>query len=556
MYRDSETPIRDVLIVGGGTAGWMTAAYLNKAFGKQVKITLVESPRIPKIGVGEATTPNLQKVFFDFLGIPEQEWMMAVNGSFKAAIRFVNWRKREAGAPDNHFYHAFGVLPHVSGIPLAQFWFHETLGKGEPFDYACYRQPRLLDALRSPRFLDGTPAMPSAWHFDAHLVADFLMRWATERGVARILGEVNHVQLDEAGAIAAVNTTDGQALSADFYIDCTGFRGLLINQALGEPFIDMKDQLFCDSAVATAVPHDDETHGIEPYTSAIAMPAGWTWKIPMLGRFGSGYVYASDFVSKEEATRDFCQLWGLDEANVTLNHIRFRTGRNRRAWVKNCASIGLSSCFLEPLESTGIYFITAAIYQLAKHFPSRAFDPGLIEQFNREIDYMYDDCRDFVQAHYVITDRDDTAFWRANKNELNLSGGMREKIAQYKTGLPVNPSLNSDDDYYGSFENEFRNFWTTGNYYSIFAGMGFLPDRPYARIAYEPEMAAQARDLVAQLKQQQQELRARLPSTYEYLRYLHSEQSSAPRSSVRHSSRASNITPHQTHPLPESVATK
>ncbi|MBI1298537.1 FAD-dependent oxidoreductase [bacterium] len=530
MYRDSEAPIRDVLIIGGGTAGWMTAAYLAKAFGHLVKITLIESPRIQKIGVGEATTPNLQKILFDFLGIPEQEWMMEVNGSFKAAIKFVNWRKREVGAPDNYFYHAFGVLPNVNGIPLAHFWFHETLGKGEPFGYACYRQPLLLDALRSPRFMDGTPAMPSAWHFDAHLVANFLMRWATARGVQRILDEVQHVRLDSQGAIAAVETTDGLSLSADFYIDCTGFRGLLINGALGEPFFHMKDQLFCDSAVAAAIPHDDEALGIEPYTSAIAMKAGWTWKIPMLGRFGSGYVYASDFADEDEAMRDFCQLWGLQEADTNFNRIRFRTGRNRRAWVKNCASIGLSSCFLEPLESTGIYFITAAIYQLAKHFPTRAFDPMLIDQFNREIEYMYDDCRDFVQAHYFITNRDDSAFWLANKNELQLSDSMREKIAQYKAGLPVNPSLSSDNDYYGSFENEFRNFWTTGNYYSIFAGMGFLPERPYARLAYEPEQVQEAQWLFAQIKQQQKRLCAELPSTYEYLSHLHRETDSAARS--------------------------
>lgn len=534
MTQDSNMPIRDVLIVGGGTAGWMTAAYLAKAFGNQVKFTVIESPRIQKIGVGEATTPNLQKVFFDFLGIPEQEWMMQVNGSFKTGIKFINWRKREAGEPDNHFYHPFGTLPSIQGIPLAQFWFHATQGKGEPVAYACYRQPYLMDARRSPRFMDGTPAMPVAWHFDAHLVADFLMRWATARGVTRILDEIQHVRLDEQGAIAGVDTASGQTLSADLYIDCSGFRGLLINQALGEPFINMKNQLFCDSAVAAAIPNDDEKLGIEPYTSAIAMKAGWTWKIPLPGRFGSGYVYSSNFTSEEEAMRDFCQLWGVNEAAVNFNRIRFRTGRNRRAWVKNCVSIGLSSCFLEPLESTGIYFITAAIYQLAKYFPTRAFDPTLINQFNREIEYMYDDCRDFIQAHYFTTTRDDTDFWRANKNELNLSDSMREKIAQYKAGLPVNPSLTSNDDYYGSFETEFRNFWTTGNYYCIFSGMGFLPDHPYARVAYAPELMQQAQTLFVQIKSQQQDLYARLPSTYEYLNHLHREEKSAARSPVMH----------------------
>lgn len=547
MYRDCNALIRDVLIVGGGTAGWMTAAYLNKAFGHTVKITLIESPRIQKIGVGEATTPNLQKVFFDFLGIPEQEWMMAVNGSFKAAVKFINWRKQETGAPPNHFYHPFGILPNVNGIPLPQYWFHQTLGKREPLDYACFREPHLLDAKRSPRFMDGAHAVPSAWHFDAYLVADFLMRWATARGVIRILDEVNHVTLDDQGAIATVAAVSGLSLTADLYIDCSGFRGLLINQALGEPFINMKEQLFCDSAVAAAIPNDDEQLGIEPYTSAIAMNAGWTWKIPMLGRFGSGYVYASDFATEEEAIRDYCKLWGLQEAAVNFNRIRFRTGRNRRAWVKNCVSIGLASCFLEPLESTGIYFITAAIYQLAKYFPTRAFEPVLVEQFNREIEYMYDDCRDFVQAHYFTTTRDDTPFWRANKNELTLSDSIREKISLYKAGLPVNPPLSSEEDYYGSFDNEFHNFWTNGSYYCIFAGMGFLPERPYARIAYEPEAIQQASTLFACIKQQQHRLSEQLPSTYEYLRHLHSKENSAARSPAL---RISHTQPVASIPVP------
>ncbi len=529
MFRDSEAPIRDVLIVGGGTAGWMTAAYLVKAFGQAVKITLVESAKIQKIGVGEATTPNLQKILFDFLEIPEQEWMKAVNGSYKVGIKFINWRKREPGAPPNHFYHPFGVLPTIKGTPLPQYWFHMTKGRGEAVDYACFHEPVLLDAKRSPRFMDGSHSMIAAWHFDAHLVADYLMKWATARGVQRILAEIEQVKLDAQGAIGSVETADGLALSADFYVDCSGFRGLLINQALGEPFIQMKNQLFCDSAVAAPIPHDDEKLGIEPYTSSIAMKAGWTWKIPMLGRFGSGYVYASDFASQEEATRDFCQLWGLKESVVNFNHIRFRTGRNRRAWVKNCVSIGLSSCFLEPLESTGIYFSAAAIYQLAKYFPTRAFDQTLIDQFNREIEFMYDDSRDFVQAHYFTTTRDDSPFWLANKNELNLSDSIRQKIALFKAGLPVNPPQVDEKSYY-NIENEFRNFWTNGSYYCIFTGMGFLPERSYARVSYDPASIEQANAIFARIKQKQQKLCAEVPSLYAYLRHLHSDSNAAERS--------------------------
>jgi tryptophan 7-halogenase len=474
--------------------------------------------------------PNLQKVFFDFLGIPEDDWMKQVNGSFKTAVKFVGWRRAAEGAKRDHFYHPFGILPNCDGVPLPQYWFLDTGGRGETVDYACFREPPLLDAKRAPRSLDGRRAMPHAWHFDAHLVAEYLSRWSIGEGVRHVRDEVKNVELDEHGAIAHIQTIAGGLHRADLYVDCTGFRGLLVNQALGEPFIDMSDYLFCDSAVAAAIPNDDAAVGIEPYTSAIAMNAGWTWKIPMLTRFGSGYVYASRFATVDDAVRDFCTLWKLDESEMNFNKIRFRTGRNRRAWVKNCVSIGLSSCFLEPLESTGIYFITAAIYQLAKHFPTRAMDPVLVDSFNREIEFMFDDCRDFVQAHYLTSTREDSPFWRANKHELVLSDAIREKIALYKAGLPVNPPLSSEEDYYGSFENEFHNFWTNGSYYCIFAGMGFLPDRPLPNLLYRPASVEKARAIFARIKRQQEELLVTLPTTFEFLRAFHAEERSASRS--------------------------
>ena len=528
----SEEPIREVLIVGGGTAGWMTAAYLVRAFGETVRITLLEAPTIPKIGVGEATVPNLQKVLFDFLGIPEEEWMQEVNGAFKTAVKFINWRKRAPGEDHNHFYHPFGILPNCDGIPLAQYWFHLTRGRDQPVDYACFCGPPLMDALKSPKFLDGRRAVPHAWHFDAHLVADYLRRWAKARGVIHVLDEVERVRRDDRGNIAGVDTVGERRLSAELYVDCTGFRGLLINKALEEPFIDMSGYLFCDSAVAAPVPNDDEALGIEPYTSSIAMRAGWTWKIPMLTRFGTGYVYSSRFATIDEATREFCALWNLDEERTPLNQIKFRTGRNRRAWVGNCVSIGLSSCFLEPLESTGIYFITAAIYQLAKHFPTRAFDRNLIDRFNREIEFMFDDCRDFIQAHYLTSTRDDSPFWVANKHDLILSDGIKEKLAIYRSGLPVNPPLSAEEDYYGFFDNEFHNFWTNGSYYCIFAGMGFLPERPLGRIAYRPQAVEAAVATFARIRDQQQELLRTLPTTFEYLRQFHAAARSAERSPV------------------------
>ncbi|MFF7476850.1 FAD-dependent oxidoreductase [Streptomyces sp. NPDC008092] len=527
-----ETKIRDVVILGGGTAGWMTAAYLSKALQGSVKITVVEAPSIPRIGVGEATVPNLHRTFFQYLGIAEEEWMRECNASFKMAVRFVNWRTggKSQTAPrglpdgrDDHFYHPFGLLPDCDQVPLSHYWFKDKYegATTEPFDYACFREPPIMDARQAPLRLDGTPVTRYAWHFDAHLVADFLRRFATQKqGVRHIRDEMTGAERDERGHVSALHLKSGSALRADFFVDCSGFRGLLINEIMQEPFIDMSDHLLCDSAVATAVPHDDAEHGVEPYTSAIAMSAGWTWKIPMLGRFGTGYVYSSRFASRDEATQEFCDLWGLDLERNDFNHVRFRVGRNRRTWTGNVVSIGLSSCFLEPLESTGIYFITAAIYQLAKHFPDRTFNQSLIDRFNHEINVMFDDTRDFIQAHFYYAPRVDTPFWRANK-ELHLAEGIQEKVAAYRAGLPVNAPTTDESNYYGNFEAEFRNFWTNGSYYCIFSGLGLEPDAPLPVLQYKPESLHSAQLVFRSVKDRQQELLATLPSAYDYLRRLH-----------------------------------
>lgn len=523
--------IKKVVILGGGTAGWMTAAYLGKALQGTVEITVLEAPAIPKIGVGEATVPNLQRVVFDYLGIPEEEWMRECNASFKLAVKFINWRTPGDGTPHarswqgrpDHFFHPFGLLPSEEQIPLSHYWSYKRLSGAtdEPFDYACFREPAIMDAKRAPRFLNGERAAYYAWHFDAHLVADFLRRFATgKQGVVHVQDELSEVKKDERGFITALATKGGRNLKGDLFVDCSGFRGLLINKALAEPFVDMNDHLLCDSAVAAPVPHDDATHGVEPYTSAIAMRSGWTWRIPLLSRFGSGYVYSSEFSSQTEASEDFCRLWGLDPETTELNQIRFRVGRNRRAWVNNCVGIGLASCFLEPLESTGIYFIYAAIYQLAKHFPDRRFDPVLIDRFNHQIETTFDETRDFLQAHFYYSPRVDTPFWQANK-ELRLTDSLRQKVAMYKSGIPVNPPVTDENSYYGNFEAEFNNFWTNGSYYCILTGMGVLPDRPLPALTYKPESINAAERLFESVRKDQDELATILPSNYDYLRRLH-----------------------------------
>ncbi|GCE02310.1 tryptophan halogenase family protein [Embleya hyalina] len=523
--------IKRLVVLGGGTAGWMTASYLGKALQGAVDITVLEAPTIPRIGVGEATVPNLQSAFFDYLGIPEDEWMRECNASFKAGIRFVNWRTPGNGAAQpralhggvDHFYHHFANLPEHDGIPLSHYWHLRTL-RGEtdvPFDYACFAEAEVLDAKKGPRYGDGSQATGYAWHFDANLVADFLRRFATEKqGVRHVRDEMTEAVLDERGHITALRTKEGRLLEGDLFVDCSGFRGLLINQAMEEPFLDMSDQLLCDSAVATAIPHDDAANGVEPFTSAIAMSSGWTWKIPMLTRFGTGYVYSSKFTGQDEATREFCDLWGLNPDRTPFNHVRFRVGRNRRAWVRNVVSIGLASCFVEPLESTGIYFIYSAVHQLAKHFPDKRFDPTLVDHFNREVESMFDFTRDFIQTHFYFSPRTDTEFWRANK-ELPLGDDVREKISLYRAGFPVNTSQAGERVYYGNSEVDNKNFWNNTNYWCIFAGLGHLPDRVLPALEYKPASIESVENLFAEVESRRRHLLAELPTTHEFLRQLH-----------------------------------
>jgi tryptophan 6-halogenase len=530
----ADAAVKRVVILGGGTAGWMSAAYLAKALGVTAKVTVLEAPTIPRLGVGEATIPNLQTAFFDYLGIPESEWMPECNASYKMDVKFVNWRSpgkaspqaRSLGEWSDHFYHAFGLLPFQDQLPLSHYWVRKYLAgqTSEPYGYACYREIPLMNANKGPRRLDGSKVANYAWHFDANLVADFLCRFATgKQGVEHVQDEMDHVDLDERGFITALHTKSGAVLAGDLFIDCSGFRGLLINKALGEPFVDMSDHLLCDSAVATAVPSGDDDE-VEPYTTSIAMNAGWTWKIPLPGRFGTGYVYSSSYATKDEATREFCDLWQISPDSARLNHIRFRVGRNRRAWVNNCVSIGTSSCFVEPLESTGIFFIYASLYQLVKHFPDTTFDDALLRSFNREIETMFDDTRDFLQAHFYFSPRTDTPFWQDNKH-LTLASGIKEKVAMYRAGLPINaPASDDDARYHSTFEEEFRNFWNNGNYYCIFTGLGFLPEKPLPRLAHMPDACQAADAAFSQIKHDQQELLDSVPTTRDLIRHQRATQ--------------------------------
>jgi flavin-dependent dehydrogenase len=518
--------VKKVVIVGGGTAGWMTASHLKKAL-PGLDITLIESSNIKSVGVGEATFSTI-KLFFDFLGLDESEWMPSCNASYKLAIKFVGWRA-EAG----HFFHPFQRYEIVDGFNMGEWWLklkrHEA-----PFDYSCFLVPVMCDAQRSPRFLDGRVfdekvqdyfgaelqgkrnilaehrvQYPYAYHFDASLVAEFLMGYATRRGVRRVVDDVAEVTLREDGAIDHLVTREHGIVKGDLYVDCTGFRGLLINQTLGEPFLSFGESLLCDSAVAMQVPQDDEVHGINPFTTATALSAGWVWNIPLYGRIGTGYVYARQFQAPEAAEAEFRRHLGPAARDLRAAHIAMRIGRCRRSWVKNCVAIGLASGFVEPLESTGIFFIQHGVEELVNHFPGDINDEAAAKSYNRVVGDCIDGVRDFLILHYRATDRADTEFWRAAKN-VQVPAALAERLELWKTRLPNPRNINSA---FHGFE--------AYSYSVMLLGLNYRP--PSSQPALELIAPEKAQNAFRLMREKAQRLVATLPSTLEYLTHVRSK---------------------------------
>lgn len=511
-------PIKNIVIVGGGTAGWMSASYLVRALQQQANITLIESAAIPGSAWARRPSRVCRRCSSTSSGYRSRSGC-PVNGAFKAGIKFVNWRKSPDHSRNDYFYHLFGNVPSCDGVPLTHYWLRKReQGFQQSMAYACYPQPGALDGNLAPCLHDGTRQMSHAWHFDAHTVADFLQRWAVERGVNRVVDEVVEVNLNDHGFISSLLTKEGRKLEADLFIDCSGMRGLLINQALKEPFIDMSDYLLCDSAVASAVPNDDAQAGRTLHLRD-RHELGVDTENSDAGPVRQRLRLLEQVHLPRPCHHRFPQPLGpLGQSAAQPDQV---PGRAQQAGVGQQLRLYRAVVvLLEPTESTGIYFIYAALYQLVKHFPDTSFDPRLADAFNAEITYMFDDCRDFVQAHYFTSSREDTPFWLANRHDLRLSDSIKEKVERYKAGLPLTTTSFDDSTYYETFDFEFKNFWLNGNYYCIFAGLGMLPDRSLPLLQLRPESIEKAEAMFARIQREAERLRASLPTNYDYLRSL------------------------------------
>jgi tryptophan halogenase len=421
--------VNEVVVVGGGTAGWMTAAALSKVLSPNQSIRLVESEEIGTVGVGEATIPMI-KLFNQALDIDEQEFMRQTKGSFKLGIEFVDW-----GQLGDSYIHGFGKIGQDLGVvPFYQHWLKmRQAGRAGPLDdysinTAAARAnkflPAILDRPNSPMADIGY-----AYHFDAGLYARFLRGSAEQRGVVRIEGKVAQVQQHpETGFVEAVVLESGERVAGQLFIDCSGFRGLLIEQALKTGYEDWTHWLPCDRAMAVQCA---STAALTPYTRSTARTAGWQWRIPLQHRVGNGYVYSSQFISDDEAASTL--LANLEGAPLmTPKPLRFVTGKRKKFWNKNVVAVGLASGFMEPLESTSIHLIQSSIARLTAFFPHAGFDQVDIDEFNDHSHYEFDKIRDFLILHYHATERDDTPFWNYVRT-MSIPDSLQRKMELFRS---------------------------------------------------------------------------------------------------------------------------
>jgi tryptophan halogenase len=423
-----QQPLR-VVIVGGGTSGWMTAAALSRMLQGKYPITLVESDDIGTIGVGEATIPMIQ-LFNRLLDLDEDEFMRKTQGSFKLGIEFVNW-----GRLGDRYIHGFGVVGQENAtVDFHQYWLKMHLaGKAKELEAysintaACrgnkFMRPR-LDMPNSP-----LSQIAYAFHFDASLYAKFLRGYAEERGVKRVEGMIEQVRTREGdGHVTALQLRSGQTVEGDFFIDCSGFRALLIQETLDTGFDDWSHWLPCDRAVAVPCASTKE---ITPYTRSTARQSGWQWRIPLQHRIGNGHVFSSKHISEDEATAIL--MSNLDGAPLAdPRTVRFVTGKRKKTWNKNVLAIGLAGGFIEPLESTAIHLVQMGIAHLLTMFPSTRFDAEDREQYNRAMAQEYEWVRDLIILHYKATERSDSPFWNQCRT-MEVPASLVQRMALFRT---------------------------------------------------------------------------------------------------------------------------
>ncbi len=449
--------IKNIIIVGGGTAGWMSAALMAKRFAQTHKITVIESEQIGTVGVGEATIPGIRDLNA-ILGFDENEFMRETQATIKLGIEFNNWNYQ-----DSSYMHGFGNLGYnLAGVSFHHYWLRYLAngGKNDIWAYApsvraaySHKFERIETFHKSP--IEGPT---QAFHFDAGLYAKYLRKFAESLGVVRQEGIIASVQKHgETGFLIGVKLQTGEVFEGDFFVDCSGFRSLLLGQELGVAYQDWSKWLPCDRAIAIPCARGNER--LLPYTKATAHSAGWQWRIPLQHRTGNGHVYSSSFMDDDEGLDIL--LANLDNRpTAEPNKIRFTTGRREKFWHKNCVAIGLSGGFLEPLESTSIHLIQNHIGKLLQFFPQKDISQSLQDEYNRQAAQEFELIRDFLIVHYYVTERDDSQFWKYCRN-MEIPDTLRAKLDLFVEA----------GRFYTSYEDLFR----PASWLQVMLGQGLMP---------------------------------------------------------------------------------
>jgi len=468
---------RTLLVLGGGTAGWMAASLMCHRWREQpIEITLLESPEIGIVGVGEGSTPQL-KGFFDTLGIAESEWMPRCNATYKTAIESRAWSTRPGF---EQYYHPFKTDLDDRGAPA--YYFNTVMRRGNADVHShpdlFFINSELARQRRAPLPAHQFPFRAFyGYHFDAYLIGAFLRDWAKARGVRHIEGTVASVAQHENGDIARLHTRDGQSLSADFFIDASGFRSLLLQQALAVPFLPFASNLFNDAAVAMPTPHAEANFA--PQTTATALSNGWAWKIPLTNRVGNGYVYSSRYLDKDAAERELRNHLGVGDAELPVRHLSMRVGRVAQPWSHNCLAVGLSQGFIEPLEATALHLVQETVERFIEAYSQGGFERSHQAAFNREINARFEGVRDYIVCRYRVNSRTDTAYWRDAGSHDQLSDSLRGVLQAWFTG----------EDLVDEIERQgIAQYFGVMSWHCLLGGYGVYPEARLLRVPDEREL--------------------------------------------------------------------
>lgn len=453
-----------ILVLGGGTAGWMAANLMVRAWGKRgFEITLVESPDIGIIGVGEGSTPML-KTFMTSIGLDEADWMPACNATYKLGIRFDDWSTMP-GFP--RYFHPFPAqLDDLTSPPFysncrARRNGLDVEGHPDHFFLNTYMAEHKLSPFAGENFPFTTLY---GYHFDSGLLGEFLGRLARQRGVRHVQARVTEATVDRSGNISAVIDDSGRALEADYFVDCTGFRSMLLQQTLGVPFVAFRDNLFNDAAVVFPTPRPAE---IAPQTISTALQNGWAWTIPLTSRIGNGYVYSSAYTSADAAERELREFTGVgDAADVEARHLQMKVGRVAEHWKGNVVGVGLSQGFIEPLEATALLLVQLTIQGFIRALDDDNFGTGGRDAFNDDINARFDAVRDYIVAHYVVNSRSDTEYWQDNANNNKVSQSLFDVISTWTSGQDLTEELERQ---------QIENFYPPMSWHCLLAGYGIYP---------------------------------------------------------------------------------